>query len=59
MLPGSYTHQPRIIPTCHIILFIPSMRIKQFVDSLEQNIFCNKTSFHPTDSWTSSGLKEN
>ena len=33
--------------------------IKQFVDSLEQNICCNKTSFHPTNSWTSSGLREN
>ena len=38
-----------------LILFI----IKQLVDSLEQNISCNKTSFHPTNSWTSSGLREN
>ena len=33
--------------------------IKQFVDSLEQNICCNKTSFHPINSSTSSGLREN
>ena len=33
--------------------------IKQFVDSLKQNICCNKTSFHPMNSWTSSGLREN
>ena len=32
--------------------------IKQFVDSLEQSICCNKTSFHPNNSWTSSGLRE-
>ena len=38
--------------------FIPLYH-KQLVDSLEQNICCNKTSFHPTNSWTSSGLREN
>ena len=32
--------------------------IKQFVHSLEQDICCNKTSFHPTNSWSSSGLRK-
>ena len=32
--------------------------VKQLVDSLEQNICCNKTSCHPTNSGTSLGLRE-
>ena len=33
---------------------------KQFLDYLEQSrTCCNKTTFHPTNSWTSSGLREN
>ena len=32
--------------------------IKQFVDSLGQNICCNKTSFHSANRWTSSSLRE-
>ena len=33
--------------------------IKLLVDSLEKNICWSKNSFHPTNSWTSSGLREN
>ena len=39
---------------------ITEFMIKQFVDSLEKNICCNKTSFHPTTVGLhqSSGLRE-
>ena len=35
------------------------INIKQLVDSLGQNICSNKNSFHPTNSWTTSGMREN
>ena len=35
------------------------MQIKQLVDSMEQNICWNKTSYHQTNNLTSSGIREN
>ena len=39
--------------------FYSKIFVKQLVHSLEQNIGCWKTSFHPANSWTSTGLRKN